>query len=236
MKESFMTLKSLAPILLTLALVALLLARSVSAGVIPLGSPASFSAGATTIDFDDVAASALANTRYAGEGVTFSRDDGEGVVIFDWDALGRTTASSPNVLGTISDLALGANGFVTHLNVNFSSTVFEVGAFFGNDQGFDGYTQTTLTLFDAADAVLGSLVLATNDNTSVDQFLGLRSDVPIARARFNNNGTDLSVVIDDLVFGGAAAAATPGTLFLLVGGLAALAGVRRRTMHRVPIN
>jgi hypothetical protein len=60
----------------------------------------------------------------------------------------------------------------------------------------------------------------------VDQFIGLRSDVAIARARFDNNGDSLSVVLDDLTFGGVTVP-EPGTLALLAVIVAVLAAARR---------
>ena len=86
-----------------------------------------------------------------------------------------------------------------HLNATFSSPIYELGAFFGNDQGY-GYTATTLSIFDPDGVLLGSVVVPTNNNMSVDQFIGLRSDMAFYSARFENNGDWLCIILDDMTF------------------------------------
>jgi len=63
-----------------------------------------------------------------------------------------------------------------------------------------------MSAFDLASNLLGYVEVTANQNTSVDQFIGLRSDIPIAGVRFDNLGSsgaqtqDYSVVLDNLVF------------------------------------
>ena len=172
-----------------------------SAAIIQLSSPAEITCAATTINFDGFPDRTIANTLFQEQGIVFSRDDGFAIPILNWADLGRVTKSPPNVIATIAGNFQGQPvPFVTHLNASFTKSIFELGAFFGNDQGFGGYTETTLSVFDSNDVSLGSVSISTNNNTSVDQFIGLASTAPFFSARFENNGTDLSVVLDDVKF------------------------------------
>jgi hypothetical protein len=176
----------------------------------------------------------VVNNLYAQqEGITFYRDDGQPIPILDWAESGRTTTSPNNVIATISGNFLGvvASQYVLHLNAAFSGPTFELGAFFGNDQpwGWD-YTTTTLSVFGADANFLGSVSVDTNSNTSVDQFIGLRSDVAFHSARFENNGSTFAVVLDDISFGSEPLPEVPepATIGLLGMGIAGLAARMRR--------
>jgi len=195
-----------------------------AANITPLTSPADFIFSTTTIDFDDAPPDTIANSRYMDRGVVFARDDGYVIPVEDWAAMGRNTTSSPNVIATVLGTFEGEDvpTWSTHLNLTFSSTVVEVGAYFGNDQSDDDYTRTTLSIFDHHNQLLGSVSVQTNVNTDVDQFIGLRSNVPFASARFDNNGVYYSVVLDDVSF----AVPEPCTLSLLAFGY--LAVIKRR--------
>jgi hypothetical protein len=200
-------------------MVAMLLITSVpgAAAIVPLTSPAEFIYPANTIDFDDGPHETVANTRYLSQGVEFSRDDGFEIVLYD---VGQDTTSPPNVLATVKTSPSGPP-WVMHLNTTFSSPIFELGAFFGNDQGY-GYTATTLKVFDCDGALLGSVRVPTNNNNKVDQFIGLRSNIPFYSARFENNGIWLAVLIDDMTF----TIPEPTTVLLL--GLGSLSLLRKR--------
>lgn len=195
-----------------------------AAMITQLSSPGEFIYPVTTIDFDDGPGGTIANMRYVSQGIEFSRDDGYIIPLLDWQGIGRVTSSPPNVIATIKWGS--APIWTTHLNVTFSSATYEVGAFFGNDQGWD-YTETTLTVFDPVGVNLGSVTVPANNNASVDQFIGLRSDLPFQFARFENGGVTFSVVLDDLAF----AVPEPGTILLL--GLGGLGVVRRRRGNRI---
>ncbi len=197
-----------------------------TATIIPLSSPSGFIFPTTTIDFDGVPGNTVTNTLYSGLGIEFSRDDAQPVPTLDWAALSRITTSDPNVIAT--HIGGGATSFVLHLNLDFDSPTYELGSFFGNDQG-GVYTQTTLSVYDALDTFLGSVIVSTNDNTSVDQFIGLRSTIPFFSARFENDGLSLSVVLDDVSF----TVPEPTTLALLGLGLSIL-GISRRRKVRLP--
>ncbi len=81
-----------------------------------------------------------------------------------------------------------------------------LGAWFGNDQGDPDYSSTRLSVFGSLGQLLGSVQIAVNNNTSVDQFIGIGSDIPFFSARFENLNSSgqpsggYSVVIDNLSF------------------------------------
>jgi PEP-CTERM motif len=194
-----------------------------------LTGPGNFSGPTTTITFDGIPSGTIINTLYSASGVGFFRDDGQPIPAWDWSALGRVTTSPPNVLATILGSFIGgsASTFTNIVNVDFLSPVYQVGAYFGNDQAA-GFT-TTLSLFDASNNLVGSYSLAGNGNTSVDQFLGLESSAPFVRAEFTNNLTFLSVVLDNLEFSATPPSVPePDTLALLGLGVFGVAAVRRR--------
>jgi hypothetical protein len=180
-----------------------------AAAVFQLSSPSDITSS-TTINFEGHTNLALANTLFLSQGITFARDDGEAIFLLDWTTWERTTTSPRNVLATI--LVTGVNSkYVTHLNVLSSSPFFAMGAYFGNDQvlsGFppDDFSTMRLSAYDLTDQLLGAVDVAVNHNTSVDQFIGIGSDLPMSRVRFENfsgSGTPskhYSVVLDDLVF------------------------------------
>ena len=185
-----------------------------------MGSPSDLSPGKTTINFDGYANNTVANDLFLGQGVRFTRDDNAPIPIIDWEALGRSTSSPPNVIATISGIA---STYVDHLNLVFTQPTFEVGAFFGNDQA-PSFASITLSVFDSSDTLIGSLTVPTNGNTQVDQFVGLRSDIPFTTARFQNNEPDVfySVVLDDVTF---STVPEPSSLSIMAIGSALVAGL-----------
>ena len=131
----------------------------------------------------------------------------------------------------------GVNGAVTHLNLNSTTPLTSIGAYFGNDQNDPDFTQIRLSAWDASNTLLGSVTVSANQNTSVDQFIGLRSDTPFSRVRLENlDATGApsrynSVVIDNLTF---VAVPEPSarTLFLTtLLGLGVVGWRRRRSMR-----
>jgi hypothetical protein len=212
--------------------------RSIAA-ISPVNSPDDIS-GAITINFDGYPDKTVANTLFLDQGVAFTRDDGSAIFLSDWTALERTTTSPNNVLST--ELVEDVNtSYATHLNMIFSSPLFDLGAYFGNDQIFSGFplgdfSSARLSAYDLSDQLLGSVIVGVNHNTSVDQFIGIHSDVPFSRVRFENL-SDLgsasqyyNVVVDDLLF---APVPEPSTSCLLFLGLFGFVGLLMRNGRRV---
>ncbi len=86
------------------------------------------------------------------------------------------------------------------------SPVYAMGAYFGNDQieyAYD-FTHTKLSIFDNSNNLLGSVDVPANFNTSLDQFIGIRSLMPFTKARFENFRPDgnpsigMGIILDDL--------------------------------------
>lgn len=214
-------------------LAASLISGTVNAATITqLSSQSDYFGSYEVINFDQYANGiAYASNLYSSLGVTFTNNWGA-VPIFEWTSLEnyqtgenfRITTSPKNVIGTVSSYG---GGFSNFLDVSFENGVYEVGAFFGNDQG-SIFSKQTLTIFGANNVLLGSVDVSANDNTSVDQFIGTRSDSLIYRARFENDATNsLSVVLDDVTFTTAVPEASTYGMMLAGLGLVGLMARRR---------
>jgi hypothetical protein len=177
-----------------------------SAAVTPISSPAGLDGG-VTFNFEGYSDRlTTANTLFASQGITFGRDDGARVYIWNsWTALGRGTTSPDSVLATIRDIPIDPT-WATHLNVSSAMPLLGIGAYFGNDQDDPDFRTVQLSVFGLNDEFLGTVQVRGNDNTDVDQFIGLTSDVPFTRIRFENfdfSGTPsqmYSVILDDFTF------------------------------------
>jgi hypothetical protein len=156
-----------------------------------------------TVSFDGYPDGTVANTLFQSQGVTFTRDDGLNIYLMDWTAAGRLTTSPDDVLATIRTFE---PTWATHLNVTSAFPLYATGAYFGNDQSAVDFARIRMSAYGSAGELLGFVEVTANNNTHVDQFIGLRSDIPFSRIRFENlnaAGTpseSYSVVIDDLVF------------------------------------
>jgi hypothetical protein len=169
------------------------------------------------LNFDGYNDPTVANNLFPG--ISFSRDDGQAVFIYDWTALGRSTVSGDDVLGTLA----GPNEttWSSQLNVVLSTPVYELGAFFGNDQTLrmfpaNDFSRMRLSAYGPLGQCLGSVDVSANHNTSVDQFIGIGSDTPFTELRFENLSASgasskyYSVVLDNLMFSsGSSTASVP---------------------------
>src|SRR5262245_7891698 len=108
-------------------------APNLRASVIALNSPTDFAGITRIVNFDNVADQTAVNNSYAGQGITFTRDDGESVAVLDLTSLGLITSSPNNGIATVSGAFIGgaASVPVNHLNAVFAAPVFEIGAWFG---------------------------------------------------------------------------------------------------------
>ena len=202
------------------------------AQVTQLTSPNDLGSGRTTLSFDEFTDYLPANTTYASIGITFSRDDGYVVPVLAATAYGIAVPSSNYVLFSGFYPGIGpTNSYTTHIVVNSLQPLTQIGAFFGNDGYISDFAFQRLSLFGAANELIGSLDVAVNNNRNVDQFIGLRSTVPFYHARFENftpSGTPsegYGVALDDLTF---TQVPEPSTWALIGFGAASIWLFRRR--------
>ena len=178
--------------------IALLTQCTLRAAVVRLDSPAQMSPPLTTLDFEGRPHLTAANDLYVAQGVRYSRDDGAQTAVYDPDAF--EARSGLNILAT-PGWAGAPPGWTMHRNAHCASRVREVGAFFGNDRGPAAFDSLTLSAFGVSGELLGSVSVTSNRNGNADQFIGLRSDTPFVRARFEHSARDYGVGIDDFSFG-----------------------------------
>ncbi len=209
-----------------------ILSKAAIAGVatVPLYSPADFLYPVTTIDFDDASHEDPAYTLYSGLGVEFSRDDAGEILIIDSGEFTLNTTSPPNVLASFnpSDEEPPRNEYVPHLNVILSSPATEIGAYFGYDPEQTFLPEMVLSVYDESHTFIGSVPVQPNANFDVDQFIGLRSDVPFLYARFEQANIELPIVIDDLSFSSPTIVPVPSAMLLGGFGIACVTWLRKR--------
>ena len=213
-------------------------AASVEAAVVELDAPGDI-VGGTTLRFDEAPAGTVMNNRYYGSlGIQFFRPDSRAVTASDYVAIGRTTSSGRNVLST--GIVPGVSSALsTSLTILTTVPHFAVGAFWGNDRGDSDFAAMRLSVFDQTGGLIGSVTVNGNGIRSVDQYIGLASDVPFARFQFDNlnaNGESsrlFAVAIDDLKYSSIPQVIPEPSSFALAGLAAVFATmVARRRVRR----
>jgi hypothetical protein len=213
-------------------------AARLEAAVVELDAPGDI-VGGTTLRFDEVSAGTVLNSRYYGTlGIQFLRPDEQAVTASDYVEIGRTTSSGRNVLST--SFVPGVNSsYSTSLSALTTVPQFAVGAYWGNDRGNSDFTAMRLSIFDTSGGLIGSVTVNGNGIRSVDQYIGLASDVPFARFQFDNvnaNGESsrlFAVAIDDLKFSSIPQIIPEPSSFALAGLAAVVATmVARRRVRR----
>jgi hypothetical protein len=205
----------------------------VRAQVVPLFNPTELGTARTTFSFDEYPFNTAANTLYQSNGFTFSRDDGGVVSIQSLSVFGMQTSSGEMGLTTASYPIGGpTQGFVPHLTINSLQPLNQMGAYFGNDAFNPNFGFQRMSIFGLSNQLLGSIDVSANNNSHVDQFIGLRSSVPFYTIRFDNltpAGTpspNYAVILDDLTFTTAVPEPSAGVLLGL--GIVALLFLRNR--------
>jgi hypothetical protein len=172
--------------------------------------------------------------------VTYTDDFESGVVNspplntppFTYDGASQLGLAS---LWTAGVTPSGLQGLVKSANLSplkfvFASPVGEVGMFFGNDD-LGRIFDARLEIFDAADNLLGFVLVRCNGNDKADQYIGVRSSAPVKWAQISYdqpNAQTLSVYVDDLRVG---MVPEPANVTLVLCGCFALAAVARRSRN-----
>lgn len=198
---------------LLLATLCMAVSVPVNADVTQLFSPADFTA---SLLFSNNFESGTVDV----SGIDILSDSIRSPLILSTVSQGGSTSSEPHYL--FNDAIGGTSSINVPLVAFTAPGAFEIGMFFGNDQ-LAGVV-ATLSVFDSADALLGQVAVAGNGNDLIDQFIGLRSTSPFARAELNFGATALGEAIDDITVG-VRAVPSPGSVPLIILGLLA-AGLR----------
>lgn len=185
-----------------------------NAAFVQLTSSAQLTGSITTLNFD----TSVVN----GPGMSF--EPGSSIVGTSFS----TMHSGVQGLAEASPFTAGPDNEAT-----FTAAVYQVGMYFGNDDTCctAGFT-ATLSAFDALNNLIGQVGVVANMNDAADQFIGIHTDIQIARTSLSYGVASAALwgVVDDFSYGGTQLQAVPEPLSIaLVGaGLLGLVSVRRR--------
>jgi len=152
-----------------------------------------------SIDFDDHPTGTISGTEWQSLGVAFSQPDGGGLVLVTADE-NRTPQSLPNALWPSS----GNERF----EMTFGSGKTAVG-FWLIDSEYNEYLNDTIDFFDSEGNLLLRIPVPftnfTTNSTEANFFIGVISNIPLARVLVNELGGDNeSVGLDNLYIEGGA--------------------------------
>lgn len=195
-------------------------------------SPAAPFAG-TVINFEGFADGTLISNQYAGQGVTFTQNDGGTPQADNQPFLFGYTQNSGTAVLTGTTTGGAPFPTVAGLVAQFASPVAQAAAFFSDWAPLGNYT---ITAFDTGGAVIESLTVLASDLPTCQVsgcgiYVGFQyGSNLIGKIQFGpSSGFGDAFAIDDLVF--ASSVPEPTTLALLGLGLAGLAISRRRRAH-----
>jgi hypothetical protein len=214
-----------------------ILVSTAPASVTHLTDPAFLNPLDTTIDFEDGFSTGVLANDFYNPPVRFSRDDEpDGLV----SLLEYNNAHSGSVVLISSGPSIGPNRYPytstntvpSHLNLEFSSPVSEIGAYFGFNSG-DSPFDMTLSIFDEGHVLIDSFSLETEPGLNINQFIGMKIDDEhsiIKYVLFQHNGdSTIPVVIDDLTFSNVVQIVPAPSAALMAGiGIASVTWLRRR--------
>lgn len=208
-------LKIFQPLLKAISAISFLaIAGSANAAFVQLVSPGAMSGPVTTLNFD----SGVVN------GANMSFEAGAAIVTTGFS----TMHSGLFGLAEASPFTTGPDNLA-----NFSTGVYQVGMYFGNDDRCctSGFT-ATLSAYDSLDNLIGAVSVVANMNDSADQFLGIQTDTLIFKTILDYGTANPSLwgVIDDFSYGGNSLGTVPepASFALLAFGLICVAASRKR--------
>jgi len=145
-------------------------------------------------------------------------------------ALASQAASGVTPSGVVG---IAQSSTIGPLRVEFDSDVFEVAMFFGND-AFNQRFDVVLNVFDNSNLFVGGTSVRSNGNDFADQFIGIRSAVPIRAAELSYPRTlagSFDIYIDDFTVG--LNVPEPVPMFPLIGMIVTIICHRHRCVIKV---
>jgi hypothetical protein len=155
-----------------------------------------------TLDFEGYENFTIANFIYTNVGFTFTNDVGTSVYLID--ARTMTGSGGRQFKATSPDFVIGSSS-ANHLIVRPSRPLSEVGVFFAAGAEISEFYYQRMSAFDADNQLIGSVNVQWDGDSELDQFIGMRSTLPIYSVRLE--GYDSSWIpssagsaFDNLVF------------------------------------
>ena len=163
-----------------LCCVQVLIGFSTVGQVTQLFSTNEMSAVRHTMDFEGYENFTIANFIYTNIGFTFTNDVGTSVYLID--ARSVVGSGGREIVATSPDFIIGSSS-ANHLIVKPAWPLSEVGAFFATGAEISEFYYQRLSVFGADNQLIGSVNVQWDGDGRLDQFIGLRSSVPIYSIR-----------------------------------------------------